>query len=152
MIKKLNSKRKWLKQCLGVRQNIFDIPKTFRYFICKSEPQFDSNPTKNFAYSQHKNEDHSKIQQFQYHVIAAVGQLLQSIYNTMSLHLFCKFHMLLFSNRYWPLPSEKSPPETCSNLTKMLRLMNCCGSLSGRENFWSAFLYNQKIKTICSKT
>ena len=28
--------------------------KKIRYFICNSEPQFDSNPTKNFAYSQHK--------------------------------------------------------------------------------------------------
>ena len=33
---------------------------------------------KNFAFSQHKNEDHCKIQQFHYHVIAAFDQLPQS--------------------------------------------------------------------------
>ena len=56
--------------------------KLFRYFICNSEPQFDSNLTKNFAYSQHKNEDHCKMQQFLYHVIAAVDQLPQSFKDT----------------------------------------------------------------------
>ena len=58
--------------------------KLFRYFISNSEPQFDSNLTKNFAYSQHKNEDHCQIQQFHYHVIAAVDQLLQSFKDTSS--------------------------------------------------------------------
>ena len=58
--------------------------KLFRYFICNSEPQFDSYLTKNFAYSQHKNEDHCKIQQFHYHVIAAVDQLPQSFKDTSS--------------------------------------------------------------------
>ena len=38
--------------------------KLFRYFICNSDPQFDSNLTKNFLYSQHKNEDHSKYNNF----------------------------------------------------------------------------------------
>ena len=36
-------------------------------------------------------------------------------------------------------------------LKTILRLMNCCGSLSGRENFWSAFSYNQKIKQFVLK-
>ena len=58
--------------------------KLFRYFICNSEPQFESNPTKNFAYSQYKNEDHCKIQQFHYHVIAASDQLPQSFKDTSS--------------------------------------------------------------------
>ena len=58
--------------------------KLFRYFICKSQPQFDSNLTKIFAYSQHKNEDHCKIQQFHYHVIAAVNQLPQRFKDTSS--------------------------------------------------------------------
>ena len=39
---------------------------------------------KNFAYSQHKNEDHCKIQQFHYHVIAAVDQFPQSFKDTSS--------------------------------------------------------------------
>ena len=58
--------------------------KLFRCFICNSEPQFDCNLTKNFAYSQHKNEDHCKIQQLHYHVIAAVDQLPQSSKDTSS--------------------------------------------------------------------
>ena len=60
------------------------LQKLFRYFICNSELQFDSNLTKNFAYSQHKNEDHCKIQQFHYHVLASVDQLPQSFKNTSS--------------------------------------------------------------------
>ena len=65
-------------------ENFSQFQKLFRYFICNSEPQFDSNLTKNFAYSQHKNEDHSKIQKFHYHVIASVDQLPQSFKNTSS--------------------------------------------------------------------
>ena len=65
-----------MKQCLS--EYFRQFQKVFRYFICNSEPQFDSNLTKNFAYSQHKNEDHCKIQQFHYHVIAAVDQLPRS--------------------------------------------------------------------------
>ena len=37
------------------------VIKRIKYFICNTVPQFDSNPTKNFAFSQHKNEDHCKI-------------------------------------------------------------------------------------------
>ena len=73
-----------MKQCLNVRLIIFDNSKLFRYFICNTEPQFDSNLTKNFAYSQHKNEDHCKIQQFHYHVIATFDQLPQSFKDTSS--------------------------------------------------------------------
>ena len=58
--------------------------KLFRYFICNTEPQFDSNLTKNFAYSQLKIEDPCKIQPFHYHVIAAFDQLLQSFKDTSS--------------------------------------------------------------------
>ena len=56
----------------------------FRYFIGITEPQFDSNLTKNFAYSQNKKEDRCKIQQFHYHVIAAFDQLPQSFEDTSS--------------------------------------------------------------------
>ena len=58
--------------------------KHFRYFISNSEPQFDSNLTKNIAYSQHKNENLCNIKQFLYHVIAAVDQLPQSFKDTSS--------------------------------------------------------------------
>ena len=60
------------------------VQNLFRYFICNSGPQFDSNLTKNFAYSQHKNKDHCKILYFHYHVIAAVDQLPQSFKDTFS--------------------------------------------------------------------
>ena len=53
-------------------------------FYFNSEPQFDSNLTKNFAHSQLKNEDHCKMQQFHYHVIAAFDQLPQSFKDTSS--------------------------------------------------------------------
>ena len=54
----------------------------FRYFICYNGSQFDSNLANIFAYSQLKNEDHYKIQQFHYHDIDAVDELQQSFKKT----------------------------------------------------------------------
>ena len=78
--------------------------KLFRYFICNSEPQIHSNLTKNFAYSQRKK-DHCKIQQFHYHVIAAVDQLQQSLKDTSSKPytipcLFTCFQLLILGSSH----------------------------------------------------
>ena len=62
-------------QCFNVHLIFFDNYNTLLDFFCNSEAQFDSCLTKNFAYSQHKNQCHGKIKLFNYHVIAAVDQL-----------------------------------------------------------------------------
>ena len=74
----------------------FDNSKNFFDIFCNSEPQFDSNLTKNISYSQHENEDHCKIQQFPDHVIAAVDKLTQSYKDTSSKpYLFTCFQLLI---------------------------------------------------------
>ena len=74
--------------------------KLFRYFVCNSEPQFDSNLTKNYTYSQHKNEYHCKVQQVHCHHIAVDQQLPQSYKDTSSKPytipcLFTSFQLLI---------------------------------------------------------
>ena len=85
LIKRIKKQKKMVEAMFERTPECFrQFQKLFRYFVCNSEPQFDSNLTKNFAYSQHKNEDHCKIQHIHCHVIASVDQLPQSFKDTSS--------------------------------------------------------------------
>ena len=90
-----------MKQCLSVHLNIFDNCKNFFDFlfaiVCLNLililPKTSHTASK-------KNEEHCKIQQFHYHVIAAVDQLPQSFKDTSSKPytitcLFTCFQLLL---------------------------------------------------------
>ena len=70
---------------MNVRLTVFDIFKNFfgTLFAIVSLSLI-LILQKFFAYSQHKNEDHRKIHQFLYHVLAGVDQLTQSFNDTSS--------------------------------------------------------------------
>ena len=85
VIKRIKKQKKMVEAMFERTPEYFQqFQKLFRFFMCNTEPQFDFTLTKHFAYSQHKNEHHCKIQQFHYHVIAAFHQLPQSFKDTSS--------------------------------------------------------------------
>ena len=53
--------------------------KKFHYFICRSEPIFDTKEINNsFAYSLHENNSFCRIKEQHYHVIAALDQVTEA--------------------------------------------------------------------------
>ena len=53
--------------------------KKFHYFICRSEPIFDTKDVNNsFAYNLHENNSFCRIKEQHYHVIAAFDQVTEA--------------------------------------------------------------------------